>query len=128
MKKERKENMAYPLEKYKFVSKPARTANEGPTIIAISTYAGKTVKGYSRCHPNDFEHYDADYGNQLAAARCGVKVANKRVKHARQKVEEAKKKLDEAIQYYNNMRLYLNNAEDELWEANEEVDRLENRS
>lgn len=120
--------MAYPLEKYKFVSKPARMANEGPTIIAISTYAGKTVKGYSRCHPNDSEHYDADYGNQLAAARCGVKVANKRVKHARHKVEEAKKKLDEAIQYYDSMRLYLDNAEDELWEANEEVDRLENRS
>ena len=125
--------MAYPLEKYKFVTKPARTFNEngtkhivGPTVIAISTYAGKTVKGYSRCHPNDFEHYDADYGNQLAAARCGVKVANKRVKHARQKIEEAKKKLDEAKLYYNNMLLYLNNAEDELWEANEEVDRLEN--
>ena len=127
--------MTYPLEKYKFVAKPARTFDEngvkhtvGPTVIAISTYAGKTVKGYSRCHPNDFEHYDADYGNQLAAARCGVKVADKRVKHAHQKVEEAKKKLDEAIQYYDNMRLYLNNAEDELWEANEEVDRLENRS
>ena len=125
--------MTYPLEKYKFVAKPARTFNEngvehsvGPTIIAISTYAGKTVKGYSRCHPNDFEHYDADYGNQLAAARCGVKVADKRVKHARQKVEEASKKLYEAEQHYNNMLLYLNNAEDELWEANEEVDRLEN--
>ena len=57
------------LEKYKFVTKPARTVNEngaernvGPTIIAISTYADKTVKGYSRCHPNDFGHYDADYG------------------------------------------------------------------
>lgn len=127
--------MAYPLEKYKFVTKPYRKVNEngvehivGPTIIAISTYAGKTVKGYSRCHPNDFEHYDTAYGNQLAAARCGLKVADKRVKHALQKVEEAKKKLDEATQYYNNMLLYLNNAENELWEANKEVDRLENRS
>ena len=127
--------MAYPLEKYKFVTKPARTVNEngtehsvGPTIIAISTYAGKTVKGYSRCHPNDSEHYDTNYGNQLAAARCELKVADKRIKHALQKVEEAKKKLDEATQYYNNMLLYLNNAENELWEANEEVDRLENRS
>lgn len=75
MKRKEKKIWLTPLEKYKFVTKPARTVNENgaernvdPTIIAISTYADKIVKGYSRCHPNDFGHYDADYGNQLAAA------------------------------------------------------------
>ena len=125
--------MVHSIEKYKFASKPAFSINEdgvernvGPTIIAMSTYAGKTVKAYSRCNPNDFEHYDADYGYELAAARCGAKIAEKRVKRARQKVEEAANKLTEAQYYYDRMQHYLNNAEDELWEANEEVDRLEN--
>lgn len=62
----------YPFEKYKFyVNEKERT------VYAISTYASKTVRGVSKCAPEDT--FDIEYGKRLAAARCNLKVAAKRV-------------------------------------------------
>ena len=44
--------------------------------VAISTYAGKTVRGVAKCDPRD--EYDEELGRQLAIARCNLKVAKKR--------------------------------------------------
>lgn len=60
-------------------------------IIALSTYAGKTVKGYAKCNPEDT--FDNETGKALAAARCNVKVAVKRAKNA-------EKKWNESVQAY----------------------------
>ena len=111
--------MKYPLEKYRFIE---RTRKDGvKEIIAISTYAGKAVKGVAKCAPGD-NYFIAD-GEIIAAARCNAKVAAKRAKRAEKKMAEAEARLAEAIKYRNAMQEYvvdsayaLKVAEDELAE------------
>ena len=66
----------YPFEKYHFYVGKNK-------IVAVSTYAGKTVRGVAKCDPRD--EFDIEKGKALAAARCAERVAAKR--HARAKVE-----------------------------------------
>lgn len=58
---------------YRYVVTPTK-------VIALSTYAGKTVRGVAKCHPND--EFNEEYGKQLAAARCNRKIAAKRYNRA----------------------------------------------
>lgn len=69
----------FPYDKYKYFV-------NGNKIIAISTYAGKTVRGVATCHPED--NFDMETGKQLAAMRCDLKVREKRWKAANRKAEE----------------------------------------
>lgn len=55
-------------------------------VIALSTYAGRTVRGIAKCHPNDV--FDEEAGKALAAARCNEKIAAKRYARARKKYDE----------------------------------------
>ena len=66
------------FERYKYVVIP-----EKGMVIALSTYAGQTVRGVAKCAPND--KFDEDFGRKLAAARCDVKVARKRLKRAQKR-------------------------------------------
>lgn len=52
-------------------------------VIALSSYAGRPVRGIAKCHPNDT--FDVEYGKKLAAARCNYKIAVKRHKAAQDK-------------------------------------------
>ena len=69
------------------------------TVIAISTYAGKTVKGIAKCDPND--NFSYDYGKKLAKARCDVKISRKRYKNADSKLKAAYKAFTAIKKYYN---------------------------
>lgn len=69
------------------------------TVIAISTYAGKTVKGIAKCDPND--NFSYDYGKKLAKARCDVKISRKRYKNANSKLKAAYKAFTAVKKYYN---------------------------
>lgn len=80
------------------------TKDGGNTVIVISTYAGKTVKGIAKCDPNDKFSYD--YGQKLAKARCDVKISKKRYKNANNKVKAAFEALNAAREYYNRMVEY----------------------
>ena len=91
-------------------------------VVAISTYAGKTVKGYAKCHPDDT--WDWEKGKALAIARCAEKIAAKRSARATRKVAEAQDILAEAIAYLNDMLDYQINSADELAIANAEVNKL----
>jgi hypothetical protein len=53
---------------------------EKRTVVAMSTFAGKTVTGVARCDPRD--EFIINDGKKLAAARCSVKIAEKRLKRA----------------------------------------------
>ena len=75
----------YPIEKYKFYQ--TKTADGFQKIIAVATYAGKTVRGVAICDPKDT--FDPDFGKKLAAARCEAKVALKRLNRATVKYNEA---------------------------------------
>ena len=50
----------YPIEKYKFYT-------NGSRVIAVSTYAGKTVRGVAVCHAGDT--FSLEKGKKLAALR-----------------------------------------------------------
>lgn len=47
----------YPIEKYKFYT-------NGSRVIAVSTYAGKTVRGVAVCHAGDA--FSLEKGKKLA--------------------------------------------------------------
>jgi hypothetical protein len=74
-----KKRKPFPKEKYKYYK-------EGTTIHAVSTYAGKVVKGSARLDPRD--EYDEEFGKNLAAAKCNLKVARRRVKSLKSTLEE----------------------------------------
>ena len=78
-------------------------------IVAVSSFAGKPVKGYADCHPND--EYDMTYGRALAAARCAEKIAAKRCKRAYNKVDEAKALANAALAHLLKMMQYEADAE-----------------
>ena len=78
-------------------------------IAAVSSFAGKPVKGYADCHPND--EYDMTYGRKLAAARCAEKIAAKRCNRAYNKVDEAKALVNAAMAHLQKMMQYEADAE-----------------
>ena len=52
----------------------------GNKVIAVSTYAKKTVRGVAKCSSAD--DFDEEKGKKLAAARCNLKVSQKRYDRA----------------------------------------------
>ena len=67
---------------------------EKRTIVALSTFAGKTVVGVARCA--DTDEFNIETGKKIAAARCSVKIAEKRMKRA----EECYAYAVEAMKYW----------------------------
>ena len=78
-------------------------------IVAISSFAGKPVKGYADLHPHD--EFDVEYGKALAAARCAEKIAAKRCKRAYNKVDEATAQVNAAMAHLQKMMQYEADAE-----------------
>lgn len=91
----------YPFEKYRYYT-------AGNKIIAVSTYAGKTVRGVAKCAEGDT--FDLEKGKRLAALRCAEKIAFKRAERAMDKVVEAQKKVQAAQVYRNKMDVYYADA------------------
>lgn len=95
------------------VKNPSYRIYETPNkVIAVSSFAGQTVRGVAKCNPVD--EFDSEKGAALAAARCGVKIAEKRVKRAYSKVDEAKAIVDAAVQHLTEMLKYQADAEANL--------------
>ena len=95
------------------IKNPTYRVYETPTqVIAVSSFAGQTVRGVAKCNPAD--EFDSEKGAALAAARCGVKIAEKRVKRAYSKVDEAKDIVDAAIAHLSEMVKYQADAEASL--------------
>ncbi len=103
----------YPIEKYRFFT---QETPRGIKTIAVTTYAGKTVRGTALCAPNDT--YDEETGKKIAAARCNLKVAEKRLTRAEHKYYAAKVMEADARCYVDKMDRYWDDAEEAYWEAN----------
>ena len=112
--------MKYPMEKYKFYQ--FKNHHGGVTVVAASTYGKKTVKGYAKCNVND--EFDLEKGKELAAARCALKIAEKRNKRAAVKYMEASKELDTAMNRFAEMKTYFMDSVDQVDEAIEKVNEL----
>lgn len=97
------------MAKYKYFSDNKRK------VIAISTYAGKPVRGIAICSPEDT--FDMEKGKEIAAARCNVKIAQKRLQRATKQHCEAYWAWIKAEIHLDNMNEYKDNAEEALGEA-----------
>lgn len=113
--------MKYSLDKYKFYHYLNKETG-GHETVAISTYAGKAVRGVAKCHAND--GFDPTKGEKLAAARCNLKIANKRKNRALKKVEEAKRLVAEAQRHLDHMYDYLADSTVEMAMAEDELNDL----
>ena len=109
----------YPISKYKFFTTPDNK------VIAVSTYAGKTVKGVAKTDPRD--KFDESFGKELAAARCAAKVAKKRRARAAKMMKKAQTQLSVAQRYVDRMKAYEADAAKEYEEAVFNVTDLETR-
>lgn len=109
--------MKYPLEKYRFYS------DDNGKVIAVSTYAGRFVRGSAKCAPGD--KFNPEIGKQLAAARCNEKIAKKRHERAAAKYVEAVQQATAAVDYAKKMKEYVANSYMEYNEAAQEVDTME---
>ena len=96
---------------YKFYQYNRQRADDSSNvrIVAVSSFAGKPVKGYADLHPMD--EFDIEYGQALAAARCAEKIAAKRCKRAYNKVDEATAQVNAAMAHLQKMMQYEADAE-----------------
>ena len=84
------------------------TDEKNQKVIAVSTYAGKTVRGVAKTDPKD--NFNIETGKILAKARCDMKVAEKRAKRASKKLNEARDLLENAKQHYGKMLSYFSDS------------------
>jgi hypothetical protein len=107
--------MNYPLDKYKFVT-------YGNKVIAISSYGGKRVRGVAACSKDDA--FSLEKGKELAAARCALKVAQKRYKRASRKLGEAEVACANADTHYDRMICYYEDSLNGIDEARYNLENL----
>lgn len=94
------------LNQYKFIRHRRKDGSE--ETIAISTFAGKIVRGKAICAADDkFNEYN---GQVLAAARCNERVADKRHKRAKMKLREAEEAVAAAARQYDKMKRYYEDS------------------
>ena len=93
----------YPFDKYDYYM--YEKENGAKVIVAVSTYAGKCVRGKAICDPTD--NFDLKAGKELAAARCNARVAQKRrdrasaeLAKANAAVIEAQRRAQKMLKYY----------------------------
>lgn len=106
----------YPLEKYHFYI-------HGNRVIAVSTYAGRSVRGVAVCASSD--EFDLQRGKELAAARCNQKIALKRVSRARKRFDEAVDGVKDAMKHRDKMDTYYEDSIVAYDEACRNLERLE---
>lgn len=112
--------MKFPKERYRFIHVP-----EVGKTVAVSSYAGKPVSGYAKCDPKDT--YDKEAGEELAAARCNVKVAKKRLSRAKKELAAAQEEMIRAISKFNKMSSYNDDASRRLYQAKLELIEIEDK-
>lgn len=98
----------YNPDKYKYFS------DGNGKIVAVSTYAGRTVRGVAKCDPRD--EFDEEKGKALAAARCSVRVAKKRHDRALKEWKKALEASKAAYEKVERMEQYFYDSVEDLRE------------
>lgn len=110
--------MKYDVNKYKYFV--AKKQDGTPyQVVAVSTYAGRTVRGVAKCDPRD--NFSLENGKKLAAARCNLKVAEKRKARAMRKYNEASVAMQEQLRFLDRMDRYAQDANMEVCDAKAEL-------
>lgn len=98
-------------------------ADKQKKVVAVSTYAGKIVRGVAKCDPRD--EFSVEDGKKLAAARCAVKIAKKRNANANAQKKRAYNELVEKQRRLQKMNDYVADSQAALNEANNELATIE---
>ena len=98
-------------------------ADKQKKVVAVSTYAGKIVRGVAKCDPRD--EFSVEDGKKLAAARCAVKIAKKRNANANAQKKRAYNELVEKQYRLQKMNDYVADSQAALNEANNELATIE---
>ena len=105
----------YPLEKYRFYEGNGK-------VVAVSTYAGKTVRGVAKCDPRD--EFDVEKGKALAAARCAERVAVKRQARAKAEFNRAYANFTKAQKRLEDMNVYMIDSKKAVITAKENINTI----
>ena len=105
----------YPLEKYRFYEGNGK-------VVAVSTYAGKTVRGVAKCDPRD--EFDVEKGKALAAARCAERVAAKRQARAKVEFDRAYANFAKAQKRLEDMNVYMIDSKKAAVAAKENINAI----
>lgn len=100
------------------------TANRDKTVIAVASFAGKTVKGIAKCDPKDTP--DVEKGIKLAILRCDEKIATKKIYRGEMKVAATSKELDRAANKHENAKQYYEDAMNAHTKAYQDLVSFEN--
>lgn len=92
-------------------------------VIVVSRFAGKAVRGIAKCDPNDL--FDESFGEDLAKARCDLKISTKRQRRACELAVEALEQLKAAQARVDSAMDYIKEATAELEDASKRVAELE---
>ena len=110
--------MRFPISKYKASVKDNK-------VYVESTYAGKKVEAHASCAPSD--NFDFDTGLKLAALRCNVKVARKRMLRAQAKAKEAQETMMIVLHDFRDALKYQVDTSKEYSEALKELSEFEKK-
>jgi hypothetical protein len=102
----------YPIEKYRFYT-------HGNEVVAVSSFAGRNVRGTAKCDPRD--KFSLDTGKALAAARCNEKIAWKRMQRAKSEMIKAAHEASLAYDKERRMDDYYEDSVLALKEASERI-------
>lgn len=105
----------YPIEKYHFFTSKNK-------IVAVSTYAGKSVRGVAKCDPRD--EFDMEKGRALAAARCAERVAQKRQARAKIEFNRACANFAKAQKRLEDMNVYMVDSKKAVIAAKENINTI----
>ena len=106
----------FPKDKYRYYT------DEKSKVVAVSSYAGRTVRGIAKCNPND--EFSPEFGKELAAARCNAKIAKKRSERAYKLYADALVMLNRMTRHCEKMEKYLIDAENAEEAADKMVEKL----
>lgn len=93
-------------------------------IVCVSHYAGKAVRGVSKCDET-CDEFDIALGMDLAKLRCDKKIAEKRLARATAKFKEAQEALVAASNNMNRMNSYYEDSLKELYEVSYSLEQME---
>ena len=110
--------MEYSIDKYRFHSSNNK-------VVAISSYAGKTVRGIAKCDPEDT--FSIEAGKAIASARCNEIIAEKRLKRAEKQYNEACENYLKAHNALNRMSRYFTDASNSLNSARKHTEEVLNK-
>lgn len=91
-------------------------------VIAVTHYAGRTIKATAKCHPDDV--FDLEMGKKVAVAKAEIKVAKAKRRNAVVSYLDAAVVADAAHAHFNDMKQYYMDAIDQLDDAVEALANL----